>query len=43
MHFWAHGELDHEPRGVTQDEGRDEVPVNDVSQAPDAPGAKRPR
>lgn len=43
MHFWAHGELDHEPCGVAQDEGGDEVPVDDVSQAPDAPGAKQRR
>ena len=39
--FGAHGELDHKPRGVAQDEGRDEVPVDDVSEAPDAPGGSR--
>lgn len=33
----AHGELDNEPGGVPEDEGGDEVPVDDVSQAANAP------
>lgn len=37
MHFGTHGQLDDEPGGVPQDEGGDEVPVDDVSQATDAP------
>lgn len=39
MDLRAHGELDHKPCGVAQDESGDEVPVDYVSQAPDAPGA----
>lgn len=37
MDLWVHGELDDEPGRVAQDEGADEVPVNDVPQAADAP------
>lgn len=37
MHLGAHSHLDDEPGGVPQDEGGDEVPVDDVSQASDAP------
>lgn len=37
MHLGAHGHLDDKPGGVPQDEGGDEVPVDDVSQAADAP------
>lgn len=33
----THGQLDDKPGGVPQDEGGDEVPVDDVSQAADAP------
>lgn len=38
MHLWTHGELHDEPGGVPQDEGGDEVPVDDVPQTADAPG-----
>lgn len=38
MHLWVHGELHHKPGGIAQDEGCDQVPVDDVPQAPDAPG-----
>lgn len=41
VHLGTHGQLDDEPRGVAQDEGGDEVPVDDVPQAADAPA--RPR
>lgn len=37
MHLRAHGHLDDKPGGVPQDEGGDEVPVDDVPQAADAP------
>lgn len=37
VHLGAHGQLDDEPGGVPQDEGGDEVPVDDVPQAADAP------
>lgn len=37
MHLGTHGQLDDEPGGVAQDEGGDEVPVDDVPQAADAP------
>lgn len=37
VHLGTHGQLDDEPGGVPQDEGGDEVPVDDVSQAADAP------
>lgn len=37
VHLGAHGHLNDEPGGVPQDEGGYEVPVNDVSQAADAP------
>lgn len=37
VHLRTHGQLDDEPRGVPQDEGGDEVPVDDVPQAADAP------
>lgn len=37
VHLGTHGQLDDEPRGVPQDEGSDEVPVDDVPQAADAP------
>lgn len=37
VHLWTHGQLDDKPGGVPQDEGGDEVPVDDVSQAADAP------
>ena len=37
MDIGAHGELDHEPGAVPQDERRDEVPVDDVPQTTDAP------
>ena len=37
MHCGTHGHLDDKPCGVPQDEGGDEVPVDDVSQAADAP------
>lgn len=37
VHLGTHGELDDEPGGVAQDEGGDEVPVDDVPQAADAP------
>lgn len=41
VHLGAHGHLDDEPGGVPQDEGGDEVPVDDVSQAADAPVRKK--
>ena len=37
MHLWAHGQLNDEPGGIPQDEGSDQVPVDDVSEAADAP------
>jgi len=37
VHLGAHGHLHDEPGGVPQDEGGDEVPVDDVPQAADAP------
>lgn len=37
VNLGTHGQLDDEPGGVPQDEGGDEVPVDDVSQAADAP------
>lgn len=37
VHLGTHGQLDDEPGGVAQDEGGDEVPVDDVPQAADAP------
>lgn len=37
MDLGTHRQLDDEPGGVPQDEGGDEVPVDDVSQAADAP------
>lgn len=37
----AHGELNNEPGGVPQDEGGDQVPVDDVPQAPDAPARRK--
>lgn len=37
VNLWTHGQLDDKPGGVPQDEGGDEVPVDDVSQAADAP------
>ena len=40
MHLGAHGQLDDEPGGVPQDEGGDEVPVDDVPQAADAPARR---
>ena len=40
MHLGAHSHLDDEPGGVPQDEGGDEIPVDDVSQASDAPARK---
>lgn len=40
MHLGAHGELHDEPGGVPQDESSDEVPVDDVPQAADAPARR---
>lgn len=40
VHLGAHGELHDEPGGVPQDEGGDEVPVDDVPQAADAPARR---
>lgn len=37
VHLGTHGHLDDEPGGVPQDEGGDEVPVDDVPQAANAP------
>lgn len=37
MHLGIHGQLHDEPGGVPQDEGGDEVPVDDVPQTADAP------
>lgn len=37
MHLWIHGQLHDEPGGVPQDEGGDEVPVDNVPQTADAP------
>lgn len=37
MNLGTHGQLDDEPGGVAQDEGGDQVPVDDVPQAADAP------
>lgn len=37
MHLWVHGQLHDEPGGIPQDEGGDEVPVDDVPQTADAP------
>lgn len=31
MNLWTHGQLNDEPGGIPQDEGGDQVPVNDVS------------
>ena len=41
MDLGAHAELDDEPGGVAQDEGGDEVPVDDVPEAADAPAGWR--
>lgn len=38
VHLWTHGELHDEPGGVPQDEGGDQVPMDDVPQTADAPG-----
>lgn len=43
MHLRTHGQLDYKPGGIPEDEGRDEVPVDDVSQAADAPVRDRRR
>lgn len=40
VHLGTHGQLDDEPGGVSQDEGGDEVPVDDVPQAADAPARR---
>lgn len=37
VHLWIHGQLHDEPGGVPQDEGSDEVPVDDVPQTANAP------
>lgn len=37
MHLWVHGELHHEPGGISQDKCRNQVPVDDISQTPDTP------
>lgn len=41
VHVGAHGELNGEPRRVSQDEGGDEVPVDDVPEAANAPDTIR--
>ena len=41
MDLGAHAELDDEPGGIAQDEGSDQVPVDDVPQAADAPAGRR--
>lgn len=38
VHFSVDGQLHDEPGGVPQDEGGDQVPVDDVPQTADAPG-----
>ena len=37
MYCRVHGELNHEPGSVPQDEGCDQIPMNDVPQAADTP------
>lgn len=37
MHLGIHGELHHKPGGIPQDKRRNQVPVDDISQAPDTP------
>lgn len=37
MHLWVHSQLHYEPRSIAQDESRNQIPVNDVPQAADAP------
>lgn len=40
VHLGTHRQLDNKPGSVPEDKGRDEVPVDDVSQAADAPQAQ---
>lgn len=37
VHLGTHRQLDNKPGSVPQDKGRDEVPVDDISQAADTP------
>lgn len=37
VHLRTHRQLDNKPGSIPQDKSRDEVPVDDVSQAADAP------
>lgn len=41
MHLWIHGELNHEPGGISQDKCCNQVPVDDISQTPDTPGRRK--
>lgn len=43
MYIGVHGELNDEPGRIPQDEGGDQVPVDDVPQTPNTPDTDRGR